>query len=86
MNLPATDKYVLRLALLLMSTCVIFAWAGESRITLAIAVFTCEVLALDQLSVHLGRRERRAIAPVEALLVAAFIVVVIVEVMRILSA
>ena len=85
MNLTATEKYVLRLAVLLMGTCVVFAWVGESRITLAIAVFTCEVLALDQLSVHLGRRERRAIVPVEGLLVAAFVVVVIVEVMRILS-
>lgn len=85
MNLTATEKYVLRLAALLMGTCVVFAWVGESRISLAIAVFTCEVLALDQLSVHLGRRERRALAPVEALLLGGFVVVVIAEVMRVIS-
>lgn len=83
MNLTATEKYVLRLTALLMGTCVVFAMVGESRIALAIAVFNCEVLALDHLSVHLGRRERRAIVPVEALLLAAFVVVVIMEVVRV---
>ena len=86
MNLFSTEKYLVRLTALLLGTCVLFAWTGETRVSLAISVFTCEVLALDQLSVHLPARTRKAVAPVEWGLVVAFVVVVIVEIVNILSA
>lgn len=83
--MTTTDRYVVVLAGVLLGTSVLFAWSGETRVSLVLSVYIIETFTVNQLFVWLSARARVALHAVERVLVLCFVTIVVSEVARILA-
>lgn len=78
------DNYIIVLASLLLTTTVIFAVLGETRLDLCFTVYLIETLILNELCVYLNPRARRSLNAVNYVLFAGFLVIVAAKVVDII--
>lgn len=78
------ERYVLALSVVLLSTAVFFVCVGESRLGLCTTVYIVEVLALDQVAVHLSTAVKKRLAVVDRVLVVLFFLIAAVELSRVI--
>ena len=80
----AYNRYILFLALLLLSTTIILSMAGENRLDLYFTIYIIESLVLNELYIYLNPKARRGLNRVSYMLFAGFPLIVALKVVEIL--
>lgn len=78
------NRYIISLALLLMTTTVALAFAGQDQLDLYFAAYLIECLIVTLLFAHLNRSGRRALGIIGVFLFIGFICIVISRVLGII--
>ena len=79
------ERYVIALSIIVLGTSVIFVWAGETRLGLCTTVYIVEVLAINQVAVHMSSMVKKRLVTVDRVLMVCFVFIALVELTRILA-
>jgi len=78
------ERYIVALSVVLLGTSVFFVCIDETRLGLCTTVYIVEVLALNQVAVHMSAAVKKRLAVVDRILVVLFTCIALVEVSRII--
>ncbi len=78
------NRYILILASLMLASCVLLVWLGVERLDAYLTVYVVETLAVSELYRRFNPVARRGLAVISSMLFAAFVVVMIIQLLRII--